>query len=138
MSTLRVYLSHSIRGMKGSDATIEDMNENCERIKLVAMTLRHELGPNVEIYVPAEHERFVQIAFVCKMLSEEQILEIDCKIIDSLDMLICNVEESKGDKLQGGREIEVFHAAKSKKPCFVFNRCHEAEEFIKDYMAGHN
>lgn len=138
MSTLRVYLSHSIRGVKAADATQEDMDANCERIKLVAMTLRYELGANVEIYVPAENEEFVGIAWREKMLTEEQILDVDCKIIDARDMVICNVEEAKGDVLQGGRLTEVAHAQKCEKPVCVFDRCEEAVAFIKDYMAGHN
>lgn len=138
MSILRVYLSHSMRGTAGPDASLEIQSANCERIKMVAMTLRYELGSSVEIYVPAENETFIQIAYKLGLLTVDQILEVDCKIIDKMDMVICNVEESKGDVLQGGREIEVFHAAKTQKPAFVFERCNEAVAYIKDYMAGHN
>lgn len=138
MSTLRVYLSHSMRGTAGPNASQEIQDENCERIKLVAMTLRYKFGGNVEFYVPAENETFVQIAYKLGLLTVPQILEVDCKIIDKMDVVICNVEESKDDVLQGGRLTEMAHAAKTDKPSFVFDKSDEVIAWLTDYMAGHN
>ena len=135
---LKIYLSHSIKGVKGSDATAEEMDVNCERIKLVAMNLRYKLHSTIEIYVPAEHEEFVSIAYRDKYLTEEQILAIDCKIIDGCDVVLCNVEESKGDVLQGGRKVEVNYAKSEGKPVIIFDELDEAVYGVNELMTGHN
>jgi len=127
---MRIYLSHSIRGIKGTAATQTDMKENCDRIKGVADAIRHTLHrADVEIYVPAEHEDFVGIAFRDKYLVEREILEIDCKIIgETCDVVIVNVPD--GDELQGGRLVEYNYAVANNIPVLVFSEVLQAIEFI--------
>jgi hypothetical protein len=97
---MRVYLSHSITGPKGSAATKEDMKENCDKAKLVAKTLR-AIYPEVEFYVPAESENFVGKAYTKGYLTIAQILEIDCDIIRECDAVIFyNIEGSNGCKIE--------------------------------------
>ena len=127
---MKVYLSHSIRGVKGSAATPTDMKNNCDRIIGVANAIRHTLhNAEVEIYVPAENERFVGISFRDGYLTEKQILEIDCKIIKEMcDIVIVNVPE--GDILQGGRLVERDFAVANNIPVLVFSEILQAVEFI--------
>jgi len=126
---VKIYLSHSIRGVKGSAATQTDMKNNCDRIKGIANTMREQIAPEVEIYVPAEHEDFVGIAFRDEYLSEKSILEIDCKIIgETCNAVIVNVPED--DELQGGRLVEYNYAIEKGIPVCVFSTLDVAIDFI--------
>ncbi|KKM07782.1 hypothetical protein LCGC14_1730470 [marine sediment metagenome] len=127
-ANMRVYLSHSIRGLKGTDATHEDMRKNCEAIKKVAEFIRERIS-GIDLYVPAENETFVLIAFDKEYITEEQILDVDCTIIDDCDAVICRVE-AIGDQLQGGRKIEIDHAEATNKPYIVFAHAYEAVNWL--------
>jgi len=101
---MRVYVSHSIRGPKGKDATKADMEYNCNRIKLIVGRLRKEF-PDIDFYVPAEHENFVYKAYNSGYITEEQILNVDCAILNKCDILII-FTPFDDNKIQGGRLIE--------------------------------
>ena len=59
---MRAYLSHSIRGPKGKDATNTEMQENCNRAILVGKFIRIQI-PSLDLYIPAEHEDFIGRAY---------------------------------------------------------------------------
>lgn len=124
---MRVYCSHSIRGKFGINATPTQMKENCNAMIELANQLRTAL-PNIEFYVPAEHEDFVQLAFDLDYLDEAEILEIDCLIIDHCDVVIVLVPD--GDELQGGRKIEYDHAVGKAIPVVVYQLVGEAIEWL--------
>ncbi len=44
--------------------------------------------PKCDIYVPAEHEKFIHFAYLNGLLPEEHITTINCGIIDTCDLLI--------------------------------------------------
>ena len=44
--------------------------------------------PNSYLYVPATHEWFIQKAYINGVLTKEQILSINCRIIKECDLLI--------------------------------------------------
>lgn len=114
---MKFYLSHAIRGKAGPDASHDVQAKNCADAIRIADTLRHRF-PKLVLYVPAENEVFVQIAYDSGHLSEKQILDIDCKIIDNMDgVLVYNPEIGK---LQGGRKIEYNHAIATHNPVCVF------------------
>jgi hypothetical protein len=69
---ITAYFSHSIRGAKGKDATPDDMALNCAMAKHAADMLRR-VCPALEIYVPAEHEDYVQTAYDRGSHSEHEI-----------------------------------------------------------------
>ncbi len=125
---MKFYLSHSIRGKAGPDASHDIQAKNCAAAIRVADYLR-KLFPKLELYVPAEYETFVQIAYDSGYLSEDEILSVDCKIIDNCDGLIIYVPD--GDKLQGGRLVEYNHAVTTNKPVCVFHTAHEAADWIE-------
>lgn len=128
---MRFYLSHSIRGKYGANATHTQMKENCNRAILIANVLRATF-PSIEIYVPAEHEDLVNLAFSHDYLNEKKILHLDCHVIDGCEGVIIYVPE--GDTLQGGRLIEFDHATKQGKSAFVFAEVKEVVEWLSWYL----
>ncbi len=129
---MRVYLSHSIRGPKGKDATNTDMKENCDRAILVGEFIRGCI-PDLDIYIPAEHENFVGLAYQLKYLTEEQILNVDCKIIDTCDIVIvfCPSDDSK---VQGGRLVEYEHTVATGKPVYIFKAVADAVKYLTHFI----
>ncbi len=125
---MKFYLSHAIRGKAGANASHDDQNENCRAAILIAMELRGIFGSKLELYVPAENETFVQIAYDTGHLSEKQILDIDCRIIDNCDGVIVYVPD--GDVLQGGRKVEFDHAFFTNKPVQVFVTVDQISKWI--------
>ena len=130
---MRLYLSHSIRGKAGPDASHDVQAKNCAEAIRVADVLRG-LFPKLELYVPAEHEDFVQLVYDGGYLGEREILEIDCLIINNLDGVIFYVPE--GDELQGGRKIEYDHAIATNKPVCIFHKVEEAADYIEAQYRG--
>ena len=114
MNTVSAYFSHSIRGKKGRDATKADMERNCATAQKVALWIRENV-PEIDLYVPAEHEDFVYIAYTDNYLTEDEILAIDCKILAGLDFHI--VHEVNG-WLGGGIGVEIAAARRCGKIIF--------------------
>jgi hypothetical protein len=77
---IKIYVTHSIRGQKGLNATEQDMIENCNLAMEFGNWLRKNY-PGVEFYVPGDHEEFVRIAWMNNLLTEKEILSVDCEII---------------------------------------------------------
>jgi len=121
MSKVTAYFSHSIRGKKGKAATDADMQRNCEVAIQVAEWIR-KVVPGIELYVPAEHEDFVLIAYTEKLLTEGQILKIDCEILRQRDFHI--VHEVDG-WLGGGIGVEIEAAKKYGKLTFYIKSTDE-------------
>ena len=126
---MRVYFSHSIRGKLGAACPLDQQVENCETAIGMANEIRRSC-PEFELYVPAEHEDFVQKAYDKKYLTEKQILDIDCDIIDECDNIIIFVPA--GDELQGGRLIEHDHAINECMHVCVFKEAREAIDWLKE------
>lgn len=135
MNKVTAYFSHSIRGKKGKDATDEDMERNCNTAMRVATWIRESIS-GIDLYIPAEHEDFVAIAYKDKYLTEKQILEIDCKILKRQDFhIVYEVDEWLG----GGIEVEINAAKKYRKPIFYVSELDEVtvvllRQMIKDVL----
>ncbi len=125
---MKYYLSHPIRGKAGPDASYDVQAKNCAEAKRIGNILR-ALFPKLELYIPAEGETFVQIAYDAGYLQEREILEIDCLIINNLDGVLVYVPD--GDELQGGRKIEYDHAVATNKPVCIFHKVEEAADYIE-------
>ncbi|GAG59817.1 unnamed protein product, partial [marine sediment metagenome] len=76
MIKIRFYLSHSIRGIYGNNATPVQMQKNCDKAILIANLIRNAI-PSIEVYCPGEHEDFVSKAYHRDYLTEKQILMVD-------------------------------------------------------------
>ena len=125
---MRYYLSHAIRGKAGPDASHDVQAKNCAEAIRVADILRG-LFPKLELYVPAKNETFVQIAYDIGHLTIDEILDIDCKIIDLQDGVLVYVPDD--EELQGGRKIEYDHAVATNKPVCIFHTVEEAADYIE-------
>lgn len=109
MKSIKLYMSHAIRGAKGPNATDADMRANNEAAMRAARVMRAWLHPlPVEIYCPAEHDEFVLIAYREGVLNETNILDVDCSIVGGCDGLMwySGLGPSKG------AEVEMAHARK--------------------------
>ena len=126
--SLRIYFSHPIRGKLGPSCPIETQEKNCAAAIKIANRIRWAC-PEFDIYVPAENEEFIQIAFGKKYITGDQILEVDCVIVDRCDITIVYVPE--GDELQGGRKIEFDHAKEIGKPVIAYATAEEAIDFLR-------
>lgn len=125
---MRIYLSHPIRG-KNQDSSPEYLFNNNLKARNMADKIR-ELGATV--YCPAEHEEFVQLAHDAKFLSVEQILAIDCKIIDRCDVVIFYNHE---EVFSNGMKVEYLHTVATNKPCYMFFQEFNEEE-LKAWLAS--
>ena len=113
---IKFYLSHPIRGSKGKDATAEDMQKNNDVAIAIANYLRENITTHISIHVPAEMEEFVLTAYYLGVLTEGQILAVDCKIIEGCDAVILYAPEGI---IGGGCKIELDYATKHGIPVFI-------------------
>ena len=130
---MKIYLSHAMRGKPNFALNTPKHNENCEAAMKIAEQLR-KMFPKLYIYVPAESEPFVGAAYKKRYLNIEQILELDCIIVDQCDVVIVYIPE--GDELQGGRKIEYDHAVATNKPVCIFHTVEEAVDYIEAQYRG--
>ena len=112
MSKIRAYVSHSIRGKFGKAATEEQMEANNQKAIKFGRLLANEF-PNVGFYVPGEHDEFVLIAYRWGVLTEKQILDIDCEIVSRCGFLIAYAPD---DYVSKGMQIEIDHCVFNKIP----------------------
>ena len=129
---MQYYLSHSIRGTAGPEASADVQAKNCAEAIKIADQLR-ALFPPLDLYVPAENETFVQIAYDTGHLSEKQILDIDCRIIDNCDGVMVYVPEGE---MQGGRLVEYNHAVATNKSVMSFKVLVEAVAWLTAQYRG--
>jgi len=112
MSKIRAYISHTIRGKYGIDATDKQRKENSERCILFGNALRKEFSM-IDFYIPGEHHEMDTISFRKGYMTEEQILDIDCTIISKCNFIIIFAPD---DYISTGMQIEIDHAVKSGIP----------------------
>lgn len=123
---IRVYVSHSIRGKKGNDATETDMKANNKLAIDFGLALRHEF-PRVNFYVPGEHDEFVLIAYYKKYLSEYQILDVDCDIVQRCHFVLAF---SPDGYLSRGMKVEIEYAGTNGIPVIVIPDLRDASKAI--------
>ncbi len=128
---MKFYLSHPIRGSKGDKATAVDMKQNNDRAIEIADFIRNAVTPDIDIHVPAEMEKFVLTAYYLGILSEEQILTVDCKIVETCDAVLLY---SPDGSIGGGCKIEYEHALKNNIPVCVFQNENEAVFWVSEFI----
>ena len=126
---MKSYLSHAIRGRAGNKCPAQQLKENLERAIEIANQIR-EACPWLDLYVPAEHEDFVKKAFDKKYITEKQILDVDCDILDECDNIIIFIP--KGDELQGGRLVEHDYAIDNCMPLGTFSQVDDAVRLLTE------
>lgn len=107
MSKTKAYVSHPIRGQTGKDATDEQMTENNKKAMSFSNALKKKF-PAIDFYIPGEHDEFIMKAYRKGWLNEEQILEIDCEILRTCDVLVVFAPDAF---ISGGMKVEIDCAA---------------------------
>lgn len=126
---MRIYISHSIRGIKGSAATIEDMQINCQQAVKFTEELTHEFP--FDFYVPGGSEAFVQKAFDKQFLTIDQILEIDCDIIDGCELVIFFIPNGY---FSSGMLVEVYHTQFANKGIVIAEDFEIAKTLLNAFL----
>lgn len=83
----KIYCSHPIRGKLGDNATLEDQWKWIRVMRGQSRKLQMNF-PEVDWYVPADHDEFVQIAYGLGILDVDQILKVDGEIIKTCDAIV--------------------------------------------------
>jgi hypothetical protein len=130
MQKLTAYISHSIQGRYGTNATDKQMDANNRRAIKITKKLRKEFGDKIDFYLPAEHEGFVHRAFRMGLLSIDEILVIDCDIIQEKNILILYIPDSF---ISGGMIKEAHKARCLGKPILQIND-RNWKQVIGDYL----
>lgn len=128
---MKFYLSHPIQGEKGDDTTIKDVQRNNEAAIMVANYIQNEITPNIDIHVPAKMEEFVLTAYKMNILTREQILAVDCKIIEDCDAVL--IYAPFGNVVSGCK-VELDHALRCYKPVFIFEDAKTAVNMIAEFI----
>lgn len=124
MKQIKVYLSHPIRGKMGNAATEEYIKSNNEKAVVMGNAIRLifirfvDDFPEIDLHVPAKHEVFVHRAYKMGYLTEDQILDVDCDIIDGVDLLLVFNHENH---ISRGMKIEMDYAEKHNIPIIEFS-----------------
>ena len=114
MPTIKVYMSHPIRGSKVDDATKTEQLSNSGRARLAAVEIRKAF-PDLDIYCPGDAEKFVYLTYAGGLLTDAQILDIDCKILGECDCIFAyDFDTSRGV------QIEKDYAVKHQIPLLSF------------------
>lgn len=119
---VKVYVSHSIRGKKGKDATHEDMEHNNALAIMFGQALRRRF-PGINFYVPGDHDEFVLICYRRQFLNEKQILEVDCVIVQRCSFVIAY---SPDGYISKGMSIEIEYAGEHSIPVIIVAHLGEA------------
>ena len=98
--TVHAYLSHPIRGSGVDKASKKTQISNGEKAATVARELER-LIPGLKIYCPGDAEKFTFYSYSLGFLTDEQILDIDCRIISDGDLLLSyDFDTSHGVKIE--------------------------------------
>lgn len=96
-----IYYSHPIRGSNN------DFEGNCKKAVAAAKRLRN-VFPEVDFYVPAEHDLAMQWLYFKKKVSENDILAADLHILQHCDgWFFYKFDESKGGTIEQDAAIEL-------------------------------
>ena len=126
----QIYISHSIKGHKGKDATDEDMTANNAKAIAFGRVLRRRF-PNIEFYVPGDGDEFVILAYQSRFISEDEILNVDCQIIDARDVVLAYIHDQY---ISNGVLVEIQHAHETRKPVFLAKDIEQAERVLNRYL----
>lgn len=126
---LSAYFSHPIRGTKGPDATAQDIIENCEHCSEVAHQIERETG--ITLYIPADHDEVINLAFTHGHITERGILEADCRILAKRDFVLAYAREGHVSR---GMKVEIEHALAIDIPVFIFEHWNDASGRFKIFI----
>jgi len=120
MERPKVYYAIPIRGKKGTDATMEDMAENCARAKKNIDALQ-VIIPDIEWISVAPYDRIVQYLLGHGHVTIDHVLEADFTLGDLSQGLFAHMWEPSG-----GAEAELARQLERNKPCLRLEACPSA------------
>jgi len=130
---IKLYMSHPIRGSKIDEASLEIQLSNSQRAKDASFEIMTKIEA-LDIYTPGNAEDFVGLTYSEGLLTDKQILDIDCKILDKCDgLIVYDFDKSKGV------ETEVAYAKKHNMPILRFEKLNSKtidriQKFVNDLM----
>lgn len=130
---ITAYLSHPIRGREDGRPEEQRIKENCEDAIQMGKKLMDRF-PNLDLYIPAAHDRALQVALAQDSLSIDDILRIDCEILKQQGLLLLYVPDKYVSK---GMNVEWTFATKNNIPNIAFGKDEKSlgnlEIFLRDY-----
>lgn len=114
---IKAYMSHSIMGKQGKNAIEEYIEVNNAKAKFTGNLIRTAL-PKLDLHVPSDMEAFVHRAYKLGHMTIDQILDVDCNIINECDLLLVYDHEFY---ISSGMQREIDHATMLGIPIVVFN-----------------
>ncbi len=130
---VRLYLSHPIRGSAAGAATKDCQFTNAERAVIAANLISSKLS-HISIFCPGSYEKFVYYIYAGKLLTDKQIIDIDCRIVgDCNGLLAYDFDKSVGV------EAEVKYAKDHGIPVLRFKEINgktikEIKSFVNDII----
>jgi len=112
---MRVYISHSIRGKHGINATKEQMEHNNNLAKSFGRLIKNHFV-HIDFYIPGDHDEFVLIAYNKGYLTEAQILDADCEIVDHCNFVIALAPDGY---ISRGMKVEADYAVTHGIPVLI-------------------
>jgi hypothetical protein len=104
---MKLYLSHPITGLPG---TTQDQRKDLLKRAIAFGKKLRECG--YDVHVPAECEGFVEVAHSMSLLTVDDILAVDCNIINMCDgVVFLNLQGA----FSHGMEVEFKHAVEQHK-----------------------
>jgi len=128
---MKFYLSHPIQGEVGDKATVEDIQFNNESAIAIKNYIQRHITSDINIHAPAEMEEFVFTAYKMNVLTRDDILAVDCKIIEGCDAVL--IYAPFGNVVSGCK-VELDHAVRCHIPVFIFEDAEIAVEMIAQFV----
>ena len=126
MNKVKVYIAHSIRGIAGANATYEIMEANDQKAIEFVRSLEVAF-PNVDFYCPGEHDEFVLTAWEKGLISENDILDVDCQILSKRHILLVYAHDRY---ISNGMLREIISAQLLGIPVFLATNVIDASEVL--------
>ncbi len=96
-----IYFSHPIRGSN------DDLEGNCKKAMAAARRLR-KVFPEVDFYVPADHDLTLQLLWRSKRLDTKDLMWADLQILDACDgWMFYYFDSSRGSEIEWDRALEI-------------------------------
>jgi len=118
MIKINGYFSSPIRGVAGDAATPEIMEKNIITGKEVGLRLKELFGNVLNLYIPHLQDEVVQILWRAKKVSSRDILDADCNIVRSSDILFVYIKLG----ISPGMQDEINAATESRIHIVYFER----------------
>ena len=127
----RVYVSHSIRGKLGVNATPESMAEN-NKLAHEAVLMMRLVIPEIDFYVPGEHDEVISLLYQDGRLGEKDIMWADCELIKRTCKVM--IVFTPDGFISAGMQIEIDYAREHCIPVFTVRSPEELTDIRSEIL----